>query len=118
MWPHKIGQAGYEMPQPSGLAKRDALAALTTAPANLTGVADQLGTVRAIVAEEVKRLSNVPRGVVTKLARDAEGSVSVPILEHSPLLEDSELLDIIAEGVRDESLCAIDGRLRSSASEL
>jgi len=70
-------------------------------------ITDQLHTVRAIVAEEVKRLDNVPKGVVTKLARDAEASVSVPILEHSPLLEDAELIEIIVEGVRDEAVTAI-----------
>jgi len=70
-------------------------------------ITDQLHTVRAIVAEEVKRLDNVPKGVISKLARDAESAVSVPVLEHSPLLEDVELIDIITEGVRDDALTAI-----------
>jgi len=70
-------------------------------------VKDQLGAVRAIVSEEIKRLINVPAGVVSKLARDTEASVAAPILEHSPLLEDDELISIITEGVRVEALTAI-----------
>jgi CheY-like chemotaxis protein len=70
-------------------------------------VNDQLHMVRSIIADEVKRLKNVPAGLVSKLARDAETSVSIPVLEHSPLLEDTELLNIIAEGVQDDAITAI-----------
>ncbi len=68
---------------------------------------DQMLAVRAIVAEEVKGLPNVPKGVVSKLARDAEAAVSAPVLEHSPLLHDDELVEIITEGVREEVATAI-----------
>lgn len=70
-------------------------------------VIDQLHTVRAIVAEEIKRLEHVPKGVISKLARDVETAVSTPILEHSPLLEDTELIEIITAGVRGDALAAI-----------
>jgi CheY-like chemotaxis protein len=70
-------------------------------------VNDQLHMVRSIISDEVKRLKNVPAGLVSKLARDAETSVSIPVLEHSPLLEDTELLNIIAEGIHDEAITAI-----------
>ena len=69
-------------------------------------VADHFFTVRAIVAEEVKRLTNVPKGVISKLARDAETSVAAPILEHSPLLDDSELIKFITENVREDIAAA------------
>ncbi|MBT6095746.1 MAG: DUF2336 domain-containing protein [Rhodospirillaceae bacterium] len=68
---------------------------------------DQMLAVRAIVAEEIKGLENVPKGVISKLARDAEAAVSAPVLEHSPLLDDDELVEIITQGVRDEVATAI-----------
>jgi CheY-like chemotaxis protein len=70
-------------------------------------VSDQLPTVRSIISEEIKQLSNVPRGVIVKLARDAETSVAGPILEHSPLLEDKELIGIISDAVREEHITSI-----------
>lgn len=70
-------------------------------------VIDQLHTVRAIVVEEIKRLEHVPKGVISKLARDVETAVSTPILEHSPLLEDTELIEIITAGVHGDTLSAI-----------
>lgn len=68
---------------------------------------DQLPKVRAIVADEIKHLENVPRPLVRALARDVETVVSAPILEYSPLLTQSELLQIIAGGVEGGALEAI-----------
>lgn len=70
-------------------------------------VSDHLPTVRAIVAEEIKLLPNVPKGVINKLGRDTEAVVAIPILEHSPILDDEELINIISTGVRVEAMSAI-----------
>ena len=68
---------------------------------------DSAVRVRAILAEEIKHLSNVPKDVVLALARDVETIVSVPVLEYSPLLSDTDLIEIIACGQVREVLSAI-----------
>lgn len=78
---------------------------------------DQLPKVRAIVADEIKHLDNVPRDVVQTLARDVETMVSAPILEYSPLLTQNELLQIIAGGVQGGALEAI-ARRRDISEEV
>ncbi|NQV99777.1 MAG: DUF2336 domain-containing protein [Rhodospirillales bacterium] len=72
---------------------------------------DELPDVRAIVAEEIKRLENVPKHIITKLAHDAEAIVSAPILEYSPLLSELELVQIIAGGVQGAALIAVARRI-------
>ena len=57
---------------------------------------DQAPRVRAILAEEIKRLDCVPKTVVDRLAHDVEQIVAAPILEYSPLLSDVDLIEIIA----------------------
>ncbi|GAB4575924.1 MAG: hypothetical protein Tsb008_18140 [Rhodothalassiaceae bacterium] len=76
---------------------------------------DSLPRVRAIVAEEIKRSSLVPRDIVRKLAQDVEEIVSCPILEYSPLLNDDDLREIIAAGLSENALVAI--ARRASVSE-
>jgi uncharacterized protein (DUF2336 family) len=68
---------------------------------------DQLPRVRAILAEEIKALACVPKPIVEALARDAEETVSVPILEYSPLLSDGDLLEIIATARAQSALAAV-----------
>ena len=68
---------------------------------------DQLPRVRAIIAEEIKHAHNVPAALIRRLARDLELIVAAPVLEFSPLLTDSELLEIIAAGVVEGGLSAI-----------
>lgn len=68
---------------------------------------DQLPRVRAIVAEEIKHSDNVPSELVGKLARDLEETVSLPILEYSPLLNDSDLKEIIVASAARRALQAI-----------
>ncbi len=76
---------------------------------------DQLPRVRAIVADEIKRLDCVPAALVKALARDAETIVSVPILEYSPLLSDADLIEIIAESKVQAVLAAVARRRPVSA---
>lgn len=59
---------------------------------------DQVPRVRRIIAEEIKATANIPSEVVRKLANDLEISVAGPILEFSPLLSDTDLLEVIACG--------------------
>ncbi len=69
--------------------------------------ADQLPRVRAILAEEIKELDCVPKDVIDALARDVDETVSVPILEYSPLLSDTDLLEIVATARAQGALAAV-----------
>ena len=66
--------------------------------------------VRAILAEEIKSLTCVPRDVVLRLATDLNSVVAAPILQYSPLLSDSDLIEIIACGQVQQVLTAIASR--------
>jgi uncharacterized protein (DUF2336 family) len=66
--------------------------------------------VRAILAEEIKRLDCIPRDIVLRLARDLNSVVAAPILQYSPLLSDADLIEIIAFGEVQEALTAIASR--------
>ncbi len=68
---------------------------------------DQAVKVRQIVAEALKGSVNAPVAVIRKLARDIEIQVAGPVLEHSPLLSDEDLLEIIAAGPIKGALGAI-----------
>ena len=68
---------------------------------------DQLVRVRKILAAEIKSHPCVPRDVILALASDVEETVSVPILEYSPLLSDADLLEIIASARAQNALSAI-----------
>ena len=68
---------------------------------------DTLPQVRAIIAEEIKRLDNIPKALIDELARDVELIVAAPILEYSPLLNDDDLLEIISSKPVQGALSAI-----------
>ncbi len=70
-------------------------------------VADQVESVRAIIAYTLKECSTAPAIAINMLARDAELSVSAPVLEHSPVLTDADLLSIIAASPIPGALAAI-----------
>ncbi|HYM01478.1 MAG TPA: DUF2336 domain-containing protein [Stellaceae bacterium] len=53
--------------------------------------------VRRVLAESLKSATELPRDVLLALARDA-AAVAVPILEHSRLLREDELLPIVQRG--------------------
>ena len=53
--------------------------------------------VRQAMAEVFARSSEAPAGIVQALSLD-QPSVALPVLEHSPLLIDADLVDIIATG--------------------
>ncbi|MCH2547020.1 MAG: DUF2336 domain-containing protein [Alphaproteobacteria bacterium] len=57
---------------------------------------DQLPRIRQMIAEELRDSHDAPPELIRKLAWDEELEVAAPILEFSPLLGDSDLLEIIA----------------------
>jgi uncharacterized protein (DUF2336 family) len=68
---------------------------------------DEAVRVRAVVAEAVRNVDNVPPEMIKRLARDAELIVASPVLRFSPLLTDEDLLDIITSGPQSGALAAI-----------
>ncbi len=71
---------------------------------------DQSSQVRQIVADSVKTLDNVPKPIVSLLARDVEDMVAMPVIEYSPLLEEQDLLNLIFTGIRGKRLAAVSRR--------
>jgi uncharacterized protein (DUF2336 family) len=71
---------------------------------------DQLVKIRKILADALKDTEAAPPEVILRLARDEDISVSVPVLEFSPLLDDESLLEIIRHGSASEPLSAISRR--------
>ena len=68
---------------------------------------DRLPTIRALIAQQVKSLPDAPHDLVMTLARDTEALVSVPVLEFSPLLKESDLVGLISTGINSEALAAV-----------
>ncbi len=76
---------------------------------------DQEASVRAILAEEVKTSTLIPREIARALAEDPEITVCGPILRYSPLLSDADLIELIATTQVAGALEAIAGRQNLSA---
>jgi uncharacterized protein (DUF2336 family) len=70
--------------------------------------------VRQAMAEVFARSPEAPAAIVQALSLD-QPSVALPILEHSPLLIDADLVDIVATG-NCETQCAIARRIGLPAS--
>src|ERR1700731_483625 len=70
--------------------------------------------VRQAMAEVFARSAEAPAAIVQALSLD-QPSVALPILEHSPLLIDADLVDIIATG-NCETQCAVARRVNLPAS--
>ena len=77
---------------------------------------DQATEIREILADALKDLPNAPHAVINALARDVELSVCGPVLQHSPILTEEDLLDIIMTGPVAGALSAIAWRRDVSAS--
>ncbi len=75
---------------------------------------DQVTRVRQILSEALKDVAHAPPEVINRLARDAELVVSGPILEHSPLLSDEDIVDIIVNDPVNGVLAAISRRCQVS----
>ena len=70
--------------------------------------------VRKAMAEVFARSLEAPAAIIRALSLD-QSSVALPVLEHSPLLIDADLVDIVATG-NSETQCAIARRVRLPAS--
>ena len=70
--------------------------------------------VRQAMAEVFARSAEAPAGIVQALSLD-QPSIALPVLEHSPLLIDADLVDIVATG-NDDMQCAIARRINLPAS--
>jgi uncharacterized protein (DUF2336 family) len=70
--------------------------------------------VRQAMAEVFSRSADAPAAIVQALSLD-QASVALPVLEHSPLLIDADLVDIIATG-NGEMQCAIARRMNLPAA--
>src|ERR1700742_1422918 len=70
--------------------------------------------VRQAMAEVFAGSAEAPAAIVQALSLD-QPSVALPVLEHSPLLIDTDLVDIIATGTC-ETQCAVARRVRLPAS--
>jgi uncharacterized protein (DUF2336 family) len=70
--------------------------------------------VRQAMAETFARATEAPAAIVRALSTE-QPSIAVPVLEHSPLLIDADLVDIVATGNSDVQ-CAIARRIALPAS--
>jgi uncharacterized protein (DUF2336 family) len=70
--------------------------------------------VRQAMAEVFARSTEAPAAIVQALSLD-QPSIALPVLEHSPLLIDADLVDIVATGNNDMQ-CAIARRINLPAS--
>ena len=95
----------------SGLSEEDRAAA---EGALLMQLDDPSPLVRQAMAEVFARSAQAPAAIVQALSLD-QPSVAVSILEHSPLLIDADLVDIVATG-NSETQCAIARRIKLPAS--
>jgi uncharacterized protein (DUF2336 family) len=75
---------------------------------------DHSPLVRQAMAEVFSRSADAPAAIVQALSVD-QASVALPVLEHSPLLIDADLVDIIATG-NGEMQCAIARRINLPAA--
>src|SRR5271165_1967119 len=75
---------------------------------------DPSALVRQAMAEVFAGSADAPASIVQALSLD-QASVALPVLEHSPLLIDADLVDIVATG-NCEMQCAIARRVNLPAS--
>jgi uncharacterized protein (DUF2336 family) len=68
---------------------------------------DQALKVRAVLADALQSVNNVPADIISTLARDVELRVAEPVLKNSPLLSDDDLLAIIKAGPIAGAIAAI-----------
>ena len=70
-------------------------------------VRDDAVPVRSAVAELVAEQPDVPRALVLRLAHDIAMAVAEPVIRGSPLLEETDLLALIADPPAPETLAAV-----------
>lgn len=76
---------------------------------------DAIITVREILAQRIQHDPSVPRDIVLHLAQDAE-SVAIPILTHSEVLSDADLVALVHSSDELSKLLAVSGRPRLAST--
>ncbi|MCK5166644.1 MAG: DUF2336 domain-containing protein, partial [Rhodospirillaceae bacterium] len=71
---------------------------------------DEATRVRRILSETLKDVANAPAEIINSLARDVELVVCAPVLEHSPVLSEDDLLEIIQSKPVEGAISAISAR--------
>lgn len=71
---------------------------------------DKAIRVRRALAEAIKHMFAAPHDVVAGLATDSDARVAVPVLRHSPVLTDDDLVGIVESGSPDWAHQAIAAR--------
>jgi len=89
----KLGEA-----RPAGAAPLSARKQAITVQVAETLAGDDAGQVRVAVAEALKASADAPAHVIQQLARDDEISVAAPVLQHSPVLGDGDLIEVAESG--------------------
>lgn len=79
-------------------------------------IADQEVRVRHVIAEVIKTSRHIPKNIAVKLAHDDSVDVSCPVVEYSPLLNDEDLIEIIAGYIHSPVLEAVARRKPVSAN--
>lgn len=101
----KIGRLLPDLTQPEREKVRDVTHKILVLLAH-----DQAIRVRRILSETLKDIAHAPPDVIRRLARDVELVVCAPVLEHSPVLTDEDLLEIISSAPVKGALSAISKR--------
>jgi uncharacterized protein (DUF2336 family) len=68
---------------------------------------DEVSEVRAVLAEEIKHHSCVPKPIVQALANDSDPAVRLPVIEFSPQLEDEDLIQLVVASRASSILSAV-----------
>lgn len=110
MLAEKIGRLFPDL----SLDQRDAVRVALTETLEILA-RDQVQHVRSILAEALKDVANAPPHIVNWLARDREIMVAAPVLEYSPLLNDDDLVAVIANAPISGALTAIARRATVSS---
>ena len=71
---------------------------------------DEFVRVRRILAEAFKSTPDAPAAIVKRLARDGEREVAAPVLRHSPVLSDADIIDIVTNDAPEWTHEAVAGR--------
>ncbi len=111
---HKIGTVLPDLSEAQGEKVRELVFQILETLAK-----DQIPKVRAVIAEEIKLLDNVPPRIAKMLAEDVEALVAAPILRYSPLLTNADLMEILDKGVAGDALVALArrGNLEEAVSD-
>lgn len=99
---HKIGALLPDLSEAQGEKVRDPVFQVLETLAK-----DQIPRVRAVIAEEIKTLDNVPPRIAKMLAEDVESLVAAPILRYSPLLTNRDLVELLENGLAGDALVAL-----------